>query len=140
MCFLINGMLLCDWCDVDFCLHAVGQCISPLVLVAPAPPILLLTVPSYVLGKAITPFHRHRFAVPELLTCSIGGMHAHAADINRMLCAALDAAPSLIATLHLAALELKGALDRRRCCVGGIHTPPPRLVPLPPMSCESPCC
>ena len=41
-----------------------------------------------------------------------------------MLRAALDAAPSLIAALHLAALESKGALDRRQGCIGGIHDPP----------------
>ena len=86
--------------------------------------VLLLTVPSDVLGEAITPPHRRRVAEPELLLCGISGVRAHAADINRMLRAALDAAPSLIAALHLAALESKGALDRRRCCVGGVHDPP----------------
>ena len=86
--------------------------------------VLLLTVPSDVLGKAITPPRRRRVAEPELLLCGISGVRAHAADINRMLRAALDAAPSLIAALHLAAFESKGALDRRRCCVGGVHDPP----------------
>ena len=124
MCFLINVMLLCNWCAVDFCLRVIGQCIPPLVLVAPAAPVLLLTVPSDVLGEAITPLRRRRVAEPELLLCGVGGVRAHAADINRMLRAALDAAPSLIVALHLAALESKGALDRRRCCVGGVHDPP----------------
>jgi hypothetical protein len=116
-------MLLCNWCALDFCLCVVGQCIPPLVLVAPTAPVLLLTVPSDVLGEAIIPLRRRRVAEPELLLCGVGGMRAHAADINIMLRAALDAAPSLIAALHLAALESKGALD-----------------PRPPTSCSATAC
>ena len=124
MCFLINVMLLCNWCIVDFCLRVVGQCIPPLVIVAPAAPVLLLTVPSDVLGESITPLRRHRVAEPELLLCGIGGVRAHAADINRMLCAALDAAPSLSMMSPVAVLEPKGPPDGRRCCAGGVHDPP----------------
>ena len=54
-------------------LRVVGQCIPPLVLVAPAAPVLLLMVPSDVLGEAITPLRRRRVAEPELLLCGIGG-------------------------------------------------------------------
>ena len=56
-------------------------------------------MPSDVLGEAITPLRRRRVAEPELLLCGV-------------------------AALHLAALESKDALDRRRCCVGGVHDPP----------------
>ena len=47
-------------------LRVVGQCIPPLVLVAPAAPVLLLMVPSDMLGKATTPLCRRRVAEPEL--------------------------------------------------------------------------
>jgi len=60
-----------------------------ILLVAPAAPVLLLTVPSDVLGEAITPLRRHRVAEPELLLCGVGGVRTHAADINRILHAAL---------------------------------------------------
>ena len=73
----------------------------PIVLVTPIPSVLLLTVPSDVLGEAITPLHCRRVAEPELLLRGIGGMRAHAPDINRMLHAALDAVPSLIVALNL---------------------------------------
>ena len=54
----------------------------PLVLVAPAPPVLFLTVPSDVLGEAIAPLHRRVVAEPELLLHGIGCVRAHAADIE----------------------------------------------------------
>ena len=44
----------------------------PLVLVAPAPPVLLLMVPSDVLGEAIAPLHRRVVAEPELLLRGVG--------------------------------------------------------------------
>ena len=66
------------------------------------------------LEKTITPLHRCRVAEPELLLRGVSGVRAHAADIGKMLHAALDAEPSLIVALHLAAPESKGALDRRR--------------------------
>ncbi len=129
---------MCRCRSTGRCRH--GQCIPPLFLVAPPPvPVLLLTVPSDVFGEAITPLPRRRVAEPELLLRSVGGVRAHTADIGRMLHAALDAAPSLIVALHLAAPELKGALDRRRCCAGGVPDPP-RLVPPLPASCKSPRC
>jgi len=79
------------------------------------PPVLLLTVPSNVLGKAIAPLYRHRHVVaePELLLRSIGCVRAHAADIGRVHCAALDAAPSLSMMSPLAVLEPKGPPDGR---------------------------
>ena len=87
----------------------------PLVLVAPTPaPVLLLTVPSDVLGKAIAPLHRRVVAEPELLLRGVGCVRAHAADIDRVLRAALDAAPSLSMMSPVAVLEPKGPPDGRR--------------------------
>ena len=87
----------------------------PLVLVAPTPaPGLLLTVPSDVLGKAIAPLHRRVVAEPELLLRGVGCVRAHAADIDRVLRAALDAAPSLSMMSPVAVLEPKGPPDGRR--------------------------
>jgi len=85
----------------------------PLVLVAPAPPVLLLMVPSNVLGKAIAPLYRHVVAEPELLLHGVGCVRAHAADIGRVLRAALDVAPSLSMMSPLAVLEPKGPPDGR---------------------------
>ena len=94
------------------------QCIPPPVLVAPTPPPFsfsrcLLTVPSE-LGKAIAPLHRRMVAEPELLLRGIGCVRAHAADIDRVLRAALDAAPSLSMMSPVAVLEPKGPPDGRR--------------------------
>ncbi len=86
----------------------------PHVLVASAPPVLLLTVPSDVLGKAIAPLQRCVVAEPELLLCGVSCLCAHAADIGRVLRAALDAAPSLSMMSPLAVLEPKGPPDNRR--------------------------
>ena len=97
---------------LSFCCH--GECIPPLVLVAPAPPVLLLMVPSDVLGEAIAPVHRCVVAEPELLLRGIGCVRAHAADIDKVLCAALDAAPSLSMMSPIAVLEPKGPPDSRR--------------------------
>ena len=91
------------------CLAVVTANVSPpLVLVVPAPaPVLLLTVPSDVLGEAIAPLHRRVVAEPELLLRSVGCVRAHAADIDRVLRAALDAAPSLSMTSPVAVLPHK---------------------------------
>ena len=64
---------------------------SLLILVAPTP-FLLLVVPSNMLGKTLDPLHGHGVVEPELLLCGRCGVRAHAADIGRMLLAALDAA------------------------------------------------
>ena len=114
ICFLINGMLLCYWCVVGVCCCGVvtANVSPPLVLVASAP-VLLLTVPSNVLGKAIAPIHHCGVAEPELLLRGLGGMHAGAASIC-MLCAALDVAPSMSIMFPLAVLELKGPPDGKR--------------------------
>jgi hypothetical protein len=96
MCFLTNIILLRDWYVVVSCCRH-GQCIPPpcpIVAPTPPPPVLLLTVPSDVLGEAIAPIHRRVVAEPELLLCGIGCVRAHAADIDRVFRAALDAAPS----------------------------------------------
>jgi len=109
-------MLLCYWCVVGVCCCGVvtANVSPPLVLVASAP-VLLLTVPSNVLGKAIAPIHRRGVAEPELLLRGLGGggMRAGAANIC-MLCAALDVAPSMSIMFPLAVLELKGPPDGRR--------------------------
>ncbi len=98
------------------CLAVVTANVSPpLVLVVPAPaPVLLLTVPSDVLGEAIAPLHRRVVAEPELLLRGVGCVRAHAADIDRVLRAALDAAPSLSMMSPVAVLEPKGLPDGRR--------------------------
>ena len=106
LCYCPRVMLSC-------CRH--GQCILPLVLVAPAPPpVLLLTVPSDVLGEAIAPLRRCVVAEPELLLRGVGCVRAHAADIDRVIRAALDAAPSLSMMFSVAVLEPKGPPDNRR--------------------------
>ena len=88
------------------CLSVVTANVSPpLVLVVPAPPVLLLTVPSDVLGKAIAPLHGRVVAEPELLLRGVGCVRAHAADIDKVLCAALDAASSLSMMSPVAVLE-----------------------------------
>ena len=97
--------------------------IPPLVLFAPAL-VLLLAVPRDVLGEAIAPLHRRWVAEPELLLRDIGGMRAHAADVSRMLCAALDSAPSLIVAVHVAGLASNGPPDRWCCCGGVVRDPP----------------
>ena len=76
--------------------------------------VLLLTVPSDVLGEAIAPLRRCVVAEPELLLRGVGCVRAHAADIDRVLCAALDAAPSLSMMSPVAVLEPKGPPDGRR--------------------------
>ncbi len=78
------------------------------------PPVLLLTVPSDVLGEAIAPLHRRVVAEPELLLRGVGWLRAHAADIDRVLHAALDAAPSLSMMSPVAVLKPKGPPDGRR--------------------------
>ena len=97
------------------CLVVVTANVSPpLVLVVPAPPVLLLTVPSDVLGEAIAPLHRRVVAEPDLLLRGVGCVRAHVADIDRVLRAALDAAPSLSMMSPVAVLEPKGPPDGRR--------------------------
>ena len=96
------------------CLVVVTANVSPpLVLVAPAPPVLLLMVPSDVLGEAIAPLHHCVIAEPELLLRGVGCVRAHAADVDRVLRAALDAAPSLSMMSPVAVLEPKGPPDGR---------------------------
>jgi hypothetical protein len=70
-------------------------------------------VPSDVLGKAIAPLHRCVVAEPELLLRVVGCVRAHAEDIDRVLCAALNAAPSLSMMSPVAVLEPKGPPDGR---------------------------
>ena len=96
----------------------------PLLLFTP-PPCPIFPCPCSVLGKkAIAPLHRCWVAEPELLLCSVRGVRAHTADIGGMLCAALDAAPSLIVVVHVAGLESKGPPDRWCCCSWGVRDCP----------------
>ena len=79
-------------------------------------------MPRDMLGEAIAPLHRRWVAEPELLLHGIGGVRARAADVGRMLRAALDAAPSLIVAVQVAGLEWNGPPDRWCCCSGVVHS------------------
>jgi hypothetical protein len=82
-----------------------------------------------VLGKALASLHQCGVAEPELLLGGVGGVHARAVDVDRMLLAVLASAPSLNTMSPLATwLVANSPPDSRRHCSGDIHNPPPPLI------------
>jgi hypothetical protein len=94
------------------------------------PPPLIVIVPTLirlavlvldVLGKALAPLRGCWVAEPELLLGGVGGVRAHAADKDCLLCAGFVFASPLRATIPLALL-LDCHPDHRRRGRGGILT------------------